>query len=157
MTVELARGSGYFKAQGYQVKVSSPGYHTKAVDILPRLNPWYLANALFPIIDVIGGFIVDPITGAVYTFREDLLDVELEPTGQDVEAMRREALVIKRAASFKVSKHDYTGAQRAKTLGCQQLATPEVKNLGEAAETLIYECRDGRTVTMVCRSGMGCQ
>ena len=157
MTAELARGSGYFKAQGYQVKVSSPGYHTKLFDIRPRLNPWYLANGLFPFVGAIGAFIVDPNTGAFYTFQEDQFDVDLEPTGQDVEAMRREVLVIKRAASFKVSKHDYTGAQRAKALGCMQLATPEVKNLGEAAETLIYECRDGRTVAMVCRSGMGCQ
>lgn len=157
MTVELARGSGYFKAQGYQLKVSSPGYHTKSVDILPRFNPWYLANGLFIFVGAIGAFIVDPNTGAVYTFNEDQLDVDLLPTGQDIGAMQREALVIKQAARFKVSKHDYTGAQQAKALGCAQLATPEVKNIGEASETLIYECRDGRTVTMVCRSGMGCK
>ncbi len=157
MTVELARGSGYFKAQGYQVKVSSPGYHTKAIDIRPRFNPWYLGNVPFLWFGAIGGFIVDPNTGAFYTLAPDQLDVDLEPTGQDIGAIQREASIIKRAASFKVSKHDYTGAQRAKALGCMQLATPEVKNLGEAAETLIYECRDGRTVTMVCRSGMGCK
>lgn len=157
MSVELPTGSGYFKAQGYQVKVSQAGYRTKTVDILPSFNPWYLGNFLLPFVGTIGGLIVDPNTGAFYTLSPTQIDLELEPTGVDIALLNRENSAIQRARGFRVSKHDYTAAQRAKELGCTQLASPEVKDIGSARETLTYECRSGQTLAVVCLSGGDCQ
>ena len=44
LTADLPRGTGYWRAAGYQVKVSQPGHKTKSIDILPAFNPWYLTN-----------------------------------------------------------------------------------------------------------------
>jgi uncharacterized protein YceK len=156
MAVELPTGSGYFRAQGYQVKVSQPGYHTKTVDILPRFNPWYLGNMAFPFVGTIGFLAIDPVTGAFFTLSPSLIDVELEPTGQDIALINRENAAIKRASAYPVSRYDYMGKERAKQLKCVQLASPEVKSLGKGEETLVFECRDGRSLVVVCSSGIGC-
>jgi hypothetical protein len=111
----------------------------------------------FPFVGTIGFLAIDPVTGAFFTLSPSMIDVELEPTGQDIAQITRENAAIKRASSYPVSRYDYMGKERAKQLKCAQLASPEVKNLGKGQETLVFECRDGRSLAVVCSSGSGCQ
>jgi len=155
LTAELPRGMGYWRPAGYQVKVSQPGYQSKSVDILPTFNGWYLGNFI-PFVGIIGGLIVDPISGAFYSLDQDRIDVTLDPIGGRADIEGRVAEAEQRARNWPVSKHDYTATQKAKAVGCVPLASPMVSGYRTALETLTFECRDGRKLAFACASTDGC-
>ena len=66
-TVTLQKSDGsYFGGKTYSIKFTKDGYNAQVVAIKAEPNAWYLAgNLLFG--GLIGWFIVDPITGAMYT------------------------------------------------------------------------------------------
>lgn len=65
-TTSLKRGTGYFKKAKYKVTIEKAGYTKEQVLLEGSLGGWYLAgNLLFGAL--IGWFIVDPATGAMWT------------------------------------------------------------------------------------------
>lgn len=71
-TVMLNRSSGYFSKSSYEITVSKDGYIPQKHVIAPRLSGWYIGgNILFG--GLVGWLIVDPATGAMYTFDEKTL------------------------------------------------------------------------------------
>ena len=65
-TVTLKKGDGYFHGKDYTVTISKEGFSDRTVKIGSKPSGWYIAgNILFG--GLIGWFIVDPATGAMWT------------------------------------------------------------------------------------------
>lgn len=63
-TLLLKSGSGYFCSAEYIFEFSKEGYEPQSVILKSNVNGWYMGNLLFG--GLIGFFIVDPLTGAMY-------------------------------------------------------------------------------------------
>src|SRR5882757_620073 len=70
--VRLNRYKGYFAGQKYTAKFELPGYYPSEMEILPKLNICYFGNILFG--GIIGIAIVDPLTGAMWTYAPRKID-----------------------------------------------------------------------------------
>ena len=78
----LEKYNGYFSGKTYTIKISKEGYSDKVIIIDTQTNGWYLAgNLVFG--GLIGWFLVDPLTGAMWTFDNNDVNVNLEQTEQD--------------------------------------------------------------------------
>jgi hypothetical protein len=66
VTTPLRTGAGFFKRASYEIKLSMDGYQTKKIPVVAHINGWYFANILIG--GAVGMLIVDPATGAMYTF-----------------------------------------------------------------------------------------
>ena len=76
-TTSLKRGAGYFSKSKYKVTIEKPGYRKEEVMLEGTPGGWYLAgNLLFGAL--IGWFIVDPATGAMWTLDPDEVNVTLK-------------------------------------------------------------------------------
>ncbi|MGQ0643867.1 MAG: hypothetical protein ACT4O3_00025 [Elusimicrobiota bacterium] len=76
--VSLEKKKGYFKGRNYSAAVSKPGYQSYVVPLRPRVNGWYaLGNLFVPYAGIAGWLAVDPLTGAMWSYR-DRVDVKLE-------------------------------------------------------------------------------
>lgn len=66
-TVTLNKSDGsYWGGKDYKVVISKPGYHPQTVPVKASPNAWYLGgNFLFG--GLVGWFIVDPLSGKMYT------------------------------------------------------------------------------------------
>ena len=73
----LKRGRPYFRTAGLTLRARAEGYEVKEIRIKNRLNGWYFGNILFG--GLIGILIVDPLTGAMYSFPEQI-HINLEQT-----------------------------------------------------------------------------
>ena len=70
-SVELEKGDGYFDGQDYTFTFSHPGYEDRAVMLETSVRGWYLfGNIVFG--GVIGWFIVDPLTGAMWEMDDEV-------------------------------------------------------------------------------------
>ena len=76
-TVTLKSDAEYFKGEKYTIKFQKEGFGPQSSPLNAKLNPWYWGNILFGY--PIGMFIVDPITGAMWTLPESK-SVVLAPT-----------------------------------------------------------------------------
>lgn len=77
-TVTLKAGAGFFKGEKYTVTFKKEGYAPHTAQIERGVDGWYiLGNIVFG--GLIGWFIVDPATGAMWTLKN--LHVDLEPQG----------------------------------------------------------------------------
>ncbi|MCX8023438.1 MAG: hypothetical protein N2745_11780 [Syntrophorhabdaceae bacterium] len=77
-TITLPTGKGYFKSAKYLVKLEREGYMKKEVEIEGTVSGWYIAgNFIFG--GLIGWLIVDPLTGAMWTFDVSEAGYTLEP------------------------------------------------------------------------------
>ncbi len=76
--VELKRGSGFFSKGRYRVVVEKPGHAKKEFEIDASVNGWYIAGNLL-LGGIIGWFIVDPATGAMWSLDPDDVTLELGP------------------------------------------------------------------------------
>lgn len=75
-TMMLNRSSGYFSRSQYKIKISKDGYLPLEQVITPRVSGWYIGgNIVFG--GLLGWLIVDPGTGAMYTFDEKFLTYSL--------------------------------------------------------------------------------
>ena len=72
--ITLDAGDGYFGSAAYVVEASLPGYPTRRMEVSASLDGWYFGNLLFG--GLIGFFIVDPLTGAMWCLDESVV-VEL--------------------------------------------------------------------------------
>jgi hypothetical protein len=73
--VNLAKSSGYFEGNNYTIEISKAGYVPERVRIAsdPSLT-YYVGNiATF----LVGWFIVDPLTGAMWELNPNMLDIAL--------------------------------------------------------------------------------
>jgi len=69
--VDLEKGAGYFGGQDYTFTFSAPGYENRAVTLETSVRKWYLfGNLLFG--GIIGWFIVDPATGAMWKMDDEV-------------------------------------------------------------------------------------
>jgi hypothetical protein len=105
-TAWLNRGAGYFAKAKYKISVSKPGYQSQTQTLKTGLNGLYLGNLLLG--GVIGMLIVDPMSGAMWTFPQSDLKVTLSKETSQVNpvikiidinsidtAMRRELVRVK--------------------------------------------------------------
>jgi hypothetical protein len=74
-SVRLARGHGYFNGEAYKVKLELPGYYPAETRIAAKLNAWYVGNILVG--GAIGLFVVDPLTGAMWTLSPNELSYNM--------------------------------------------------------------------------------
>jgi len=65
--VNLKRGSGYFQSPDYRITCNLLNYNTGETPLISEVNGWYLGgNLLFG--GLIGYFIVDPLSGAMWSY-----------------------------------------------------------------------------------------
>jgi len=79
MLVTLKSGHGYFSSAKYHISCTKPGFNDTKTLVQAHLNGWYWGNILFG--GVIGLFIVDPATGAMWKFGDSQI-VQLETPHQ---------------------------------------------------------------------------
>ena len=75
-TLTLNKKAGYFSGETYRIHATKNGYVSTDYLLDTRLNGWYWANILFG--GLIGMLIVDPATGAMWTFEDNNVFVNLE-------------------------------------------------------------------------------
>lgn len=92
VTLTLKRGAGYFKSEVYTVRIEKSGYQAKEITISGGVNGWYFGNILAG--GAVGMLIVDPITGAMYTFRPDIVTTALESDGSKTSATNGELKIL---------------------------------------------------------------
>lgn len=67
-TISLEAGAGFFKGENYTVFFKKAGYTSHTAQIERGIDGWYIAgNLVFG--GLIGWFIVDPATGAMWTLK----------------------------------------------------------------------------------------
>jgi hypothetical protein len=74
--VSLQAGEAYFKKKSYIIQYNLEGYYPKNVVVKSEINPFYWGNCCVG--GLLGLFIVDPITGAVYQLQNNKAFASLE-------------------------------------------------------------------------------
>ena len=75
-TVNLDKGDGYFSGQSYMIRISKSGFESQTIPVTAQPNGWYIAgNFVFG--GLIGWFIVDPATGAMWNLTPDKIHASL--------------------------------------------------------------------------------
>ncbi len=90
LIVPLSTRGGYFKSRQYDVTISKDGYDTKSVNINSFLSGWYAGNVILWPVAVIGGLIIDPLTGAMWSLGPKNIDAILETPEQFEERKLKE-------------------------------------------------------------------
>lgn len=84
--VSLPRSEGYFRPASVTLR-SEHGDTQREKPVQASVNPWYVGNVLFG--GLIGFLIVDPLTGAMFSF-PDKIDLDLSPPAELSDAKPRE-------------------------------------------------------------------
>jgi len=81
--VMLPKSAGFFKNAKYNIAFEKEGYDKKDVNLESDASGWYVAgNLLFlPLGSLIGWLIVDPASGAMWSFDPEQVSVLLNPKG----------------------------------------------------------------------------
>jgi len=75
--VSLKKRKGYFSGKTYSVKITKDGFSDKTIILNTQTNGWYIGgNLVFG--GLIGWLIVDPLSGAMWTFDTNDIDVTLD-------------------------------------------------------------------------------
>ncbi len=90
LIVPLSTRGGYFKSKQYNVTLSKEGYADKTINIDSFLSGWYAGNVIIWPMAVIGGLIVDPLTGAMWSLSPKNIDAVLETPQQSEERKLKE-------------------------------------------------------------------
>ena len=80
-TISLKKKSGFFSGETYRIQATKNGYINSEQVLDTRLNGWYWGNILFG--GLIGMLIVDPATGAMWTFDDENVFVNLSKESTD--------------------------------------------------------------------------
>jgi len=83
-TVKLDASSSYMKGEKYTVSFNAFGYHEQTVNIGSKLDGWYGANLFIG--GIIGWFIVDPLTGAMFKLDDTPVNVTLQKAAVETNA-----------------------------------------------------------------------
>ncbi|WGF90929.1 hypothetical protein [Marinivivus vitaminiproducens] len=78
LTVKLPKSGGYFNGLEYTILFQQDGYVPQIRRVTPHPSAWFLFGNL-ALGGVIGWLIVDPITGAMWTFDETEINTSLVP------------------------------------------------------------------------------
>jgi hypothetical protein len=74
--IPLEKKKGYFSGKTYSITISKDGYTDKTIMVDTKANGWYIGgNIIFG--GLIGWLIVDPATGAMWTFDTNDINVDL--------------------------------------------------------------------------------
>lgn len=76
-TVKLKKKQAYFVAKEYEVTIEKSGFKPVVITLRPSAGGWYIVGNAF-IGGLIGWVIVDPLTGAMWTYRPKEIDKALE-------------------------------------------------------------------------------
>jgi hypothetical protein len=76
-TAKLRKGKAYFAGQRYLLTFHKDGFCEARQELEGTVSSWYFGNLLFG--GVVGFLVVDPHTGAMYTFPKEV-SAELCPT-----------------------------------------------------------------------------
>src|SRR5262245_23264800 len=68
MAAKLSSKDGFFTKADYDVEAHLAGYAESHTKLSAQLNPWYFGNIIFG--GLIGLFIVDPATGAMWKLKD---------------------------------------------------------------------------------------
>jgi uncharacterized protein YceK len=82
LIVPLSTRGGYFKSRQYDATLSKDGYAPKTINIDSFLSGWYAGNVILWPVAVIGGLIIDPLTGAMWSLSPKNIDAILETPEQ---------------------------------------------------------------------------
>ncbi|HRD07628.1 MAG: hypothetical protein U0V54_00380 [Saprospiraceae bacterium] len=74
-TVKLSAASSYLSKEEYTVTFTTPGYQSKTVPIVYKMNGWYLGNLLIG--GVVGMLVVDPLSGAMWKPVTNAISIDL--------------------------------------------------------------------------------
>ena len=75
VTLQKADGS-YWGGKDYTVTITKDGYETQVIPVTSSPNGWYIAgNLVFG--GLIGWFIVDPVTGAMYNLSPEQINASM--------------------------------------------------------------------------------
>jgi len=91
-TVDLKRGTGWFKGSEYNVVIEKAGCDTTEVKLEPKVGGWYIGGNLF-FGGLIGYLAVDPATGAMWTLTPKKIEASLAekqaslPKAEDQESL----------------------------------------------------------------------
>jgi uncharacterized protein YceK len=77
-SIRLKRNQGYFVPAQYKLVFEAPGYYPSETQIKGTVNPWYLGNVVLG--GLIGIVIIDPATGAMWTFSPNDVNRNLVPS-----------------------------------------------------------------------------
>jgi hypothetical protein len=69
-TFQLTRGKGYFRSENYTISLQKDGFAAKEINVTGNINGWYFGNILIG--GLIGMLAVDPLTGAMYSFPDNV-------------------------------------------------------------------------------------
>jgi hypothetical protein len=81
-TAILDSGNGYFTRARYTVTAAKDGYTPATFQVQNSMNGWYWGNILFG--GLIGFFLVDPITGAMFQIDSPVANMSLAPAVTEV-------------------------------------------------------------------------
>jgi hypothetical protein len=81
-TAILDSGNGYFTRARYTVTAAKDGYTPATFQLQNSMNGWYWGNILFG--GLIGFFLVDPITGAMFQIDSPEANMSLAPAVTEV-------------------------------------------------------------------------
>ncbi|NRT58146.1 hypothetical protein [Sphaerotilus uruguayifluvii] len=76
-SVTLPKSTGrYWGGKSFKVVITKDGYQTQTIPVTSAPNGWYLAgNFLFG--GLIGWFVVDPLSGSMYTLSPDAISAQM--------------------------------------------------------------------------------
>ncbi len=81
-TVRLdGNDAGYFEKPTFVARFHISGQEPKEVPITFKVNGWYWGNILIPGFQLLGLFIVDPLTGSMYRVRDEEVVVNFDLDG----------------------------------------------------------------------------
>lgn len=75
-SVTLKKKSGFFSGEKYTISSEQNEYFPYVKTLDTTISPWYFGNILFG--GLIGLLIVDPATGAMWTFKDDNIFIPME-------------------------------------------------------------------------------
>lgn len=74
--INLNAGKGYFKGETYYLEFKKEGYSNTFEVVSTTLDPWYYGNLLYLPLGflptIIGGCVVDPLTGGMWELPQDV-------------------------------------------------------------------------------------
>lgn len=80
-SIKVDAGRGFFVRERYSIDFVLDGYEDQTVPLPMKMDKWYLSNILF--VNLLGLFIIDPITGAMWEPAFTQVIIKLEPVSQN--------------------------------------------------------------------------
>jgi hypothetical protein len=83
-TAILDSGNGYFTRARYTVTAAKDGYTPATLQLQNSMDGWYWGNIVLGGFGLIGFFLVDPITGAMFQIDSPVANMSLAPAVTEV-------------------------------------------------------------------------